>query len=96
MSLEEASGNCRAERGECPRGPTSEKMPVYCDGEHFEPETGGMWWGRWGEFNLLSLPHTNQSQRKWAFEEKVPLKCIAICISITSSHKSRFPRPMIP
>lgn len=55
-----------------------------------------LWWGTFrswnsrnvvgkaGEFNLLCLLHTNQSQRKQAFEGKVPLECI----SITSSHRS--------
>lgn len=48
MSLKEASGNCRAESGGRPRGPVSEKMPVYCDWEHLEAETVGMWWKRQG------------------------------------------------
>lgn len=55
-----------------------------------------LWWGTFrswnsrnvvgkaGEFNLLCLLHTNQSQRKQAFEGKFPLECI----SITSSHRS--------
>lgn len=49
-----------------------------------------LWWGTFrswnsrnvvgkaGEFNLLCLLHTNQSQRKQAFEGKVPLECISI------------------
>lgn len=61
MSVKEASENRRAEGRECPRGPASEKMPVYCDWEHLEPGTVGMWWGRRG--NEISVSTTQINHR---------------------------------